>query len=291
MINKNAIKSAIQKHTLLSIKSTLSETMDVPPLSATVKQILELRASSDRSVEKLTKVIEKDPSLAARIVGWASSSHYIHTAASAIHSVKDAITSVLGYDLAMNIASGIALSSTLRITNQKEYWLSVVWTATLAERIAKSCVLRIDANACYLAGMLHNFGYLVLSHVFPDVLSEIHPELSSKETDINTLTLKHLGITSDYLCCSLLEEWGLPVTIVLSIKHQNDPDTKIAYKEYCNVLFLTVQLLKERGLYHGIPADYSNSLYALGLSAAQCEECVNNLIDIKDSINKIADSM
>lgn len=52
-------------------------------------------------------MVETDPALAAQVVSWAASPYY--ASPGKIRSVEDAIVRVLGFDLVINLALGLAL--------------------------------------------------------------------------------------------------------------------------------------------------------------------------------------
>lgn len=284
------INSAIRKFTKLRIKERLQDTMDIPPLSETARQIIQLRSSPSASVEKLSSIVEMDPSLSAQIIGWASSAYY--AAPGKINTVHDAIVRVLGYDLVLNIASGIAIGGSLKIENQKEYWLKAVWTATLAERLSRRATGDLDPSICYLAGLLHNFGHLVLAHVFPPHYDEIKKQIET-EPDKDRIEIENevLGVTSDQLSSSLLAEWSLPDSICTAIKHQCEPEYDGEHWETSAMLSLTVQLLRERKLYPGKLRPYENHLSRLKLDEQTVTSVLDSLVEKAEGINKIAMSM
>lgn len=58
-------------------------------------------------------MVETDPALAAQVVSWAASPYY--ASPGKIRSVEDAIVRVLGFDLVINLALGLALGKTLSL--------------------------------------------------------------------------------------------------------------------------------------------------------------------------------
>ncbi len=66
-----------------------------------------LQADPYYDLRELTRIIETDPSIAARIMGWANSS--FHNAKPQAKSIEDAVVRILGADTAMSMALGIAI--------------------------------------------------------------------------------------------------------------------------------------------------------------------------------------
>ena len=88
-----AITRAVQAFTARRIQQRLEATIELPPLSESVRRIMRLRSDPDVTVDEITSVVETDPALAAQVMSWASSSFY--ASPSKIRSVEDAIVRVL----------------------------------------------------------------------------------------------------------------------------------------------------------------------------------------------------
>lgn len=285
-----SIKDAVRKFTKLRIQEKLQDTLEMPPLSATAKKIIALRGKNYAAVDELSDIIKNDPSLSAQVIGWASSAYY--SAPGKIHSVHDAIVRVLGYDLVLNIASGIAISTVIKVKNQKQYWLDSVWVAALADRLAKNCNAISDPSVCYLSGLLHNFGYLIVAQVFPQHFVTIENSLKANvSTNRYNAELDLLGITGEQVAGTLLKEWGLPDPIYVGIMNQNDEQYSGKYWEVSNLLFLCVQVLRENSLYAGNAIAYDHIFGRLGLKQEDLKKVFDKMLEKADGINKIAASM
>ncbi|WP_054925651.1 aminoacyl-tRNA deacylase and HDOD domain-containing protein, partial [Pseudomonas sp. NBRC 111142] len=166
------ISNAVQAFTARRIQQRLEQTIEIPPLADTAQKIIKLRVDPNASVDDITGVVETDPALAAQVVSWAASPYY--ASPGKIRSVEDAIVRVLGFDLVINLALGLALGKTLSLPKDHPqqatpYWQQSIYTAAVIEGLTRAMprAERPEAGLTYLAGLLHNFGYLLLAHVFP----------------------------------------------------------------------------------------------------------------------------
>jgi prolyl-tRNA editing enzyme YbaK/EbsC (Cys-tRNA(Pro) deacylase) len=182
--DKAAIQKAVQTFTTLRIKQRLEQTLEMPPLPDTAEKIINLRLNPNAGINDLVKLVERDPSLAAQVVSWAASPYY--AAPNGINSVRDAIVRVLGFDLVINLALGLALGRALEVPKDgahgvNAYWVQSVYTAALMDGLAKAIDVkeRPQVGLCYLSGLLHNYGYLVLAHVFPPYFEVINRHLEA----------------------------------------------------------------------------------------------------------------
>src|SRR5690606_21803229 len=166
------ILTAVRNFTQLRIKQRLEETLELPPLSDTAQRIIKLRVDPDADISDLAQIVETDPSLAAQVVSWAASPYY--SAPGKIKSIHDAIVRVLGFDMVLNLALGLALGKTMSIPKNGPhgalpYWQQAVYMAATIEGLVTAIPRdqRPSFGMAYLCGLLHNFGYLILAEVFP----------------------------------------------------------------------------------------------------------------------------
>jgi HD-like signal output (HDOD) protein/prolyl-tRNA editing enzyme YbaK/EbsC (Cys-tRNA(Pro) deacylase) len=292
------INQAIEKFTSLRIKQRLEDTLELPPLPQSAQDIIRLRANPDASADELADIIERDPSLAAQVVSWASSSFY--NAPGKIKSVHDAIIRVLGFDMVMNLAMGLALGKTLKVPQDQPagyapYWQQAMWmalgTTSLISKIEPK--QRPSFGLSYLSGLLHNFGYLVLAHIFPP-----HFKLMCRYIEANrhldTAYIEHflLGITREQIGSQLMSVWNMPEEVITALRHQKSPASAEEHAEYACLLQLTHHLLATEGLLPGGPQEIDDSLYEmLHISKEKAQESVQRLLDSQEDVAVIAQIM
>ncbi|WP_077530354.1 HDOD domain-containing protein [Vreelandella utahensis] len=293
--DETQLRQALHSFTGLRIKQRLDDTLEIPPLPETAQKILHLRMKPNAEIGDLADIVENDPSLAAQVVSWASSSFYAsHTP---VNSIYDAIQRVLGFDLVMNLAMGLSLGRTLKQpTDQPEgfigYWTQAIWMAQ-AVSVIISCMPRRERptfGLTYLAGLLHNFGYLVLAHVFPP-----HFSLICRYTEVNThvpheLVEHHLiGITREQIGGVLMDLWNMPEEVVAAIRHQKNPKYAGEHSAYANALYLARALLVERGVRLGPELAVPDALYErLNLAPGRVAEEMDILVENSDSVASMA---
>ncbi|WP_152208573.1 HDOD domain-containing protein [Marinobacter changyiensis] len=296
--DQSQLQSALKRFTGLRIQQRLDDTLELPPLPETAQRIIHLRVNPNAVMGDLVDVVESDPSLAAQVVSWASSSFY--AAAGQVRSVHDAVSRVLGFDLVMNLAMGLALGRALKQpSDQPEgyvgYWQQAIWQAQSAGILA-SMMRRGERPAfglAYLAGLLHNFGYLVLAQVFPP-----HFKLACRAWEVNshldTAIIEHhlLGVTREQIGAQLMSNWGMPDEINTAIRHQKDPDYAGPHQVYPKLLWLGRQLLTARGIPLGVGESVPDAMFVeLGLNRELVEEQFDELVQSKASIMAMAGMM
>ncbi len=292
------LHTAIRKFTTLRIQQRLEDTLELPPLPETAQRIIHLRVNPNAVMGDLVDVVESDPSLAAQVVSWASSSFY--AAAGQVRSVHDAVSRVLGFDLVMNLAMGLSLGRALKTPQDHpegyvDYWQQAIWQAQSAGVLA-SMMPRGERplfGLAYLSGLLHNFGYLVLAHVFPP-----HFKLVCRTLEVNShldsSLIEHylLGISREQIAAQLMQNWGMPDEVSLAIRYQKNPGYDGPFKVYANLLWLGRQLLVKRGVALGAGQPVPAALYeSLGLDQEKVEHQFDQLVESKDVIMAMAGMM
>jgi HD-like signal output (HDOD) protein len=217
------------------------------------RRILELRADDKSDAAKLAKIVELDPSLAAQVIRYAMSSYYGYKGR--ITNVQDAIARVLGYDMTMNMVIGLAAGRSLRIPEGgrlglSRFWEHSVMSAALAEKII-ACIPgpeRPPAGLGYLGGLLHDFGILLLGHLFPpefrllNRLATANPVATVSDLENQLLGMggarEVLALGHAHMGALLMEAWKMPEPVCVSLREHHNP----GYRGDHQVLVHAIQL-------------------------------------------------
>ena len=288
------ILSAVDAFTARRIEARLDETLHIPPLPEAARRIIALQQDPDFDLNDLVQIIETDPSLSARIMGWANSALY--AAPSPAKTLNDAIMRVLGFDIVFNMALGMAIGATLNlpkshVSGASPYWLNAVYTAATMEALAHQVQTKDKPNpgTAYLTGLLANFGTLVLGHVFPPQyeticrVQESNPQVHHSYVDQHVLTLNR-----EVIAASLLELWELPDEVTTAMRFQFVENYSGEHSTYVNLLSTSRKLLDY------VETDSSSDLSVLCENLEMDWDGVNDVIDTlrssRDELGEIARS-
>lgn len=292
------LSNAVASFTTLRVKQRLEDTLDFPPLPDTADRIIKLRVDPDADIKDLADIVELDPSLSAQVVSWASSPYY--GAQGKIDSVETAIIRVLGFDLVMNLALGLALGKSLKLPKDAPqgftgYWQQAVFTSATIEALVKTMEPKQRPNiglAC-LGGMLHNFGYLVLAEVFPPHFSDICRHIEANPHLGHTAIERHiLNVDREVLGSWLMQYWTMPEEVCIALRHQANPDYEGQHSEYANLIYVAGHLLKQQGIGDATLEPIPKPLLSrLNLSDDQLQEVTTKIVDSLDELNAMANSL
>ncbi|WP_019410304.1 HDOD domain-containing protein [Pseudomonas psychrophila] len=293
--DSEAITHAVQAFTARRIQQRLEATIEIPPLAESVRKIMRLRVDPDVTIDEITSVVETDPALAAQVISWASSSYY--AAPSKIRSVEDAIVRVLGVDLVINLALSLSLGKTLSLPNDHPqtstpYWQQSIYTAAVIEGLTRAMPRdqRPEVGLTYLAGLLHNFGYLLLAHVFPPHFSLICRHLEVNPHVSHSVIEQHLlGISREQMGAWLMRYWGMPDELVTALRAQHDPDYTGIHAQYPNLVCVALGLLRKRAIGHGAYAPLPDTLFErLGVPREKAEDAVSKVLEAEVLLREMA---
>lgn len=288
------VHAAIRQFTPLRIKQRLEETLDLPPLPETARKIIDLRVDPNADTGDLAKIVELDPGMAAQVVSWARSPYY--GVKGEIRNVEDAVLRVLGFDLVINLALGLALGRTLSVPKEgpdgyAPFWQQAVATAALMGELARlmPAKQRPNSGTAYLCGLLHNFGFLILGHIFPPQFSLVNRHVESNPHINRNLIEKHLvGLTREQVSSLLMAQWRMPEDVVEALKHQHNPDFEGELASCANLLYVAVRCLRLQGFGDGPWEEPEPQvLQRLGIESESAMEVTASLLDRMDELSEL----
>ncbi|MCH7817671.1 MAG: HDOD domain-containing protein, partial [Proteobacteria bacterium] len=191
----------------------------------------------------------------------------------------------------------LALGKTLDLPKDKvdgttPYWLQSIFCSTLVEAIVKvvPAELKPSKGLSYLSGLLHNFGYLVLAHIFPPHFSQICRYMEANPHLSHMVIEQHLlQITREQVCVWLMQSWNMPEEVAIAIRYQHDPHYDGDHCAYPNLIFLALRLLRQHGITDAPNEEVPEFLYdKYQLCPDQIQDIVQQVLDSTDEIKAIA---
>ena len=220
-----------------SVAKKLEKIYKLPPMPETAVRILHLTSDPDSDVFQLAEIIERDPSLSAQIMRYARSALFNYRGE--LTCIKDAINIVLGFDRVSKLAMGIASAKAFSITQDgplglRDFWQHALYTGVLSQALALMADpdLNLSDKDAYLNGLLHNFGVLLIGHLFPpefkmlNKLRESEPEASMQQIEQQVFGIgsaqEFIALGHGSMGAILLKMWGMPEsTVKVAAMHQN----------------------------------------------------------------------
>jgi HD-like signal output (HDOD) protein len=197
---------------LVNLLNTQSEI--IPAAQSPMGRLWKMVNSDRSSLEDCEEIIQLDAALTSRIFRVANSAAYAANAT----SVSDGIRHI-GFkrlrELVFN-AGVLAQFSTLTVPPEWDvFWLRNIFIARLSERIASE-FFQTDGSE-YLAGLIHDVGWLFLATHFPDEFNRI----MSSEKPIGEAEKEVLPFSHANIAAAMAARSALPLRCVDAIAYHH----------------------------------------------------------------------
>jgi len=198
---------------------------DLPAMPDVVDKVLSLVQDPNSEVEDLKKVIEHDPGLTSKLLRVANSAYYQR--AREIASLNQAILT-LGFKTLLSLTLASSTKTMFDQYNEvarqlrQKMWEHSISTAFLASMISRQSKGVLDQDLCFLGGLLHDVGKLVIGRNFPTQFARIRTAIDQHGKDQRETEEEILGFTHENLGAYLAREWNLPVPLEIAIRCHHD---------------------------------------------------------------------
>lgn len=206
------------------IKQVLNyDIKDVPSLSPVMAKLLEICSDENASIEDLSRLVETDPGISAKVLGIVG--HALYSRRQKITTVSEAVIH-LGFEEVKKLALGITVFEKMfKSGKQKKFdriffWRHCLCVAALSAAIAQETQYPKPGGA-YTCGLLHDFG-----KIFFDLQGRVNYD------DFITSVAKHtglmineerklMGMGHDDIGAYYSSLWNLPDSLSLTMKYHH----------------------------------------------------------------------
>lgn len=295
---RGTVRGMMEEFAPQHVKERLQEITDIPPMPESAQRILELASDPNSSIDELGAAISIDPALSAQLIRWARSALYGYRGE--INSVREAIINVLGFDLVMSLAVGLAINDTLEMPEdgplgRHQYWRQAVNTAVAVENLVRQMPpdLRPKMGLAYLGGLLHNFGYMVVAHAFPAEFFLLNRFIQvNGHVSADDCSRHALGFNQEDLGAWLLHHWDMPEAVVQAVRHQHDAadsEDNAVYAQLIKIGKQAVRLAYDDSVRAEPVAD--DALAILGLSQEKLDVVIGRLRTNQEKLDELTEHL
>lgn len=281
-----------------AMKEKVEQVHTLPPMPGIATQILRLRNNPYANASELAAVIDQDPSLTAQLLRYAASPFYAYQGK--LTSVEQAVVRVLGMDFVMDFSLGLALGKSFR--NPKDgplgldaFWRDALHTAALTQTLCNAIEFsrRPAPGIAYMAGLLHNFGFLLLGHLFPEQFMRLNKAVAEQpERSILDLEREIVGVTHTEMGLWLMDAWNLPKEIVETVREHHNGAYRGDYAIYPNLVHIANRMLKRFGMGDATGIDLPADLMeAVGLTEEEAEAALGTVLQMREGLQFMARKM
>lgn len=221
----------------INLEEVLISANELASFPAIVHRINQAVESHSYSLDQVAGIINEDPALSARLLKVANSSFYSFP--QPVYTITRAITMIGMKQLrdlvyattVMNLFTGLPEG----MVNMDSFWRHSIACGVAARVIA---IARREANVerCYLIGLLHDIGRLVIYSQLPHLAERILRRSRVDRILLHQAETNALGFDHALLGSRLLKNWNLPAGMVLPVMHHHQPLAATDYAVECAML-------------------------------------------------------
>jgi len=280
---------------LASLRQRIESTTDLPAMPEVAQALLQLNSDPNGNINDLVEIIETDPAIAAQILRYARSAFFGFRGE--INSIHQAVTAVLGYGLTIDIALGLSLGKAFAIPGYGPmglypFWQHSIYSAALIERMIQIMPRqhRPLPGLGFLCGLLHNFGVLLIAHLFKKEASMLQQIiLANKDKPVIELERQVLGTDHMEIGAWLMRSWNLQTEIQVAVAKHHDEQYNDTHAVYSRLALLADRLLQRHDIGDAGSVELPEDILSiLGISAQQAEEQLENIINSAQDLDQLA---
>jgi putative nucleotidyltransferase with HDIG domain len=259
--------STITRLTAAEVAAAVAE---LPPMPASISEVIAACDDQDMTVGQLSQVILRDQSLTANLLKLANSAFYGH--ARRVTTATEAVV-LLGFSAIKSLAIS---SHTSRLLNgalpgyglqQGELWRHSIAVAFTARRLAVEVKLA-PVEEAFVAGLLHDLGKTVLSAYLREDFEETMAVVQRERVSFAEAERRVVGFDHAELGARVAQAWNFPAPLVEAIRLHHAPAEAVIKPRLAQVVHLADAIALMLGV--GLGADGlsypidSRTLAALG---------------------------
>lgn len=226
---RRAIAGAFALRDLLGserLKQLTTRIKNLPILPALQNQLTEELRADSPSVERVGEIISRDIGMTAKILQLVNSAFF--GLAQPISNATEAVQ-YLGMNTvrSLTLSAGIFAQYDQKICKSfsldalaRHSWLTGVLARQVAKLEGKDAKFR---EQCFLAGLLHDVGQLVLAYGLNEEYSEVITKAGLENLPIWQVEQELLGASHAEVGAFLLALWGLPNPIIEAVARHHQP--------------------------------------------------------------------
>ncbi len=192
------------------IDSAIARAGKLATLPEVALEVMRLAEDPQSTGDDLSRVLSRDPTLAARVLRIVNSAFY--GMRREVTSIDTAIV-VLGFAAVKNIAIAASLARMFRVGalaggfEPRDLWTHAIAVAT-ASRLVAGRVTGVDPSDAFLAGLMHDIGMIVELQACRDQFVAVIDEAAADVTiSFRDAELRHIGATHEAFGEALARAW------------------------------------------------------------------------------------
>jgi putative nucleotidyltransferase with HDIG domain len=197
--------------------------LELPPLPTALAEAMRVLSHDELPAQDCVRAIEREPALALRVLQLANSGFY--ASPSRVGSLSDAVR-LLGLRAVAAVLAAVSIKQMLgrlagSMQSQDRRWHHALATGCAARELARERGL--DAEAAFVAGLLHDVGAWLLATFAAEQLPAIKSLQDTEKLDLCSAERRVLGVSHEDVGEQVAQLWRLPADMAAAISHHHQP--------------------------------------------------------------------
>lgn len=196
---------------------------DLPTLPAIAMEVNKMLDDYNTSIKDLSNAIEKDQSIASKILKLVNSAFF--GLSSKVSNIPHAIT-LLGFNTVRNAVVSVSIMKSLpsEIGHEeldiKEFWTHSVGVAVTSRHLAEKSKTN-NPDDCFITGLLHDLGKIVLAQYFPELFKRAWETVRSNGLTFYEAEKQENPVDHARIGAYMAKRWNLPFHLIDTIRYHH----------------------------------------------------------------------
>ncbi len=215
-----------------SILHKIETISSIPTLPTVIERITRLLQNPKTSAEEIGKAITTDQALATKVLKLVNSAFYGFPGK--ISTITHAIV-ILGFSTIKNVVLTASIFEAFHkkgdesaVFDLEQFWTHSIACGAAAQSIAKHLGFN-DKEECFIAGLLHDLGKLILCQYLPEEFDKILALAKEKKILFFESEQELFDVTHQEIGAFLTQRWNLPQNLQNAVKFHHNPQPSCDY--------------------------------------------------------------
>lgn len=280
----------------VNLKQAITKLDALPTMPVIAQKLLALPLDTDEGETTLLKLIGQDPLISAKIIGLANTSLFCSPVK--VASISDAAMR-LGMTRVKSVAIGIATMSTLTKLPEGQLKSNDLWLHSMCIAVAMRAIsqampahVRPQDDHIFLAGLLHDIGYMALGYLDTKASDELHTQLRTQlDRPILEIEQELLGMTHCEIAAQLGHHWDLPEEIIAVMRYHHTPDEECAApgQPLVSMISIAEKILPEFGIAETTAKEIIEQEWMdLGINPSRADDIRGKILEVAVQAKELA---
>jgi len=205
------------------ILKKLDQIEDLPTLPAVAIEVNKMLLDYDTTIDKLSDTIEKDQAMVSKILKLVNSAFF--GLRGKISNISHAIV-VLGFNTIRNAVVSISIIDAFSVKEGldgfdiTDFWKHSLAVAVTSKYLAEKTGIH-PADDCFVAGLLHDMGKIVLLQHFKDLFQKVWQAVKENNLSFYEAEKREIPVDHARIGGHLARKWQLPTALVDAIQYHH----------------------------------------------------------------------